>query len=384
MLLSGQKIYNEHFFAIGAKIYCENNILQSDSITPEIFNQYVSTLKTEIDSVNDNFKIILPESFIPLIEKADDSEKNNFYVIIDNPNKLNDQIIASAKENHFRLAIYFDKLTERSAVPESVDFVFVNERAIHRMGKIPQYLDTSRVVVENVLNYHMLEKLKRADIHLFMGTFLEKPTKYSKDEVSPNKTSIISLLTQLNDPDVELSSISKIVTSDTILSYKLLQMINSPLYRGVEGINSVQDALVRFGYNNLKKWVLMLSLCDLTDKPVALIQTALQRAIMCQMIAEEQGYYEPEVFYTAALLSTLDAFLDHPLPDLLEDAALTEEVKKAILFFEGDVGEVLKMVIDFQRGKVSDSDTSMTQYYIESSKETTQTLQTIGVATAHS
>ena len=168
------------------------------------------------------------------------------------------------------------------------------------------------------------------------------------------------MISLLNTHDVSVEDLTDVISKDNVISFKLLKILNSPIYRGTSPIKSVHDAVVRFGIDNLKKWVLMLSLCNALDKPEMLTRITLERALMCKYYAEEIGNDIPSSSaYTVGLLSNLDAFLDQPLEKLLESVNLASFINEALLSHEGPLGEILDIVIAYQRGSLSVSNVLM-------------------------
>ena len=76
----------------------------------------------------------------------------------------------------------------------------------------------------------------------------------------------------------------------------------------------------------------MLSLTNITDKPNELSRLTLERAIMCSNIAKAtlENYAGDETFYTTGLFSTLDAFFDSLMLNILNDISLDPCVRNAI------------------------------------------------------
>jgi EAL and modified HD-GYP domain-containing signal transduction protein len=68
---------------------------------------------------------------------------------------------------------------------------------------------------------------------------------------------------------------------------------------------------------------------------------------MCELLGNE---FSGQMF-TVGLLSLLDALMDRPLVDLLDDLTLSTNVKMALLDYLGDNGEVLLNVIRYEQGK---------------------------------
>ncbi len=244
---------------------------------------------------------------------------------------------------------------------------------------IQELLEQYKCIASGVDDHDKIDSLNEVGIKLYSGRFIETPRSIEVKTISPNKAAILSLMATLSDPDVELSKITKLVATDSILSFKILKIINSPLYRGVCEIKSVQDAIVRFGFVNLKKWIIMLSLFSLEDKPTSLIKMALQRAIMCSKLSEHLKVDDSDPYYTTGLLSLIDAFLDLSLEKLLSEISISQEIRNAILNGDGHIGQVLGIVKKYQRGDVTFKDQALTQIFIDSVEETNQILGTIGL-----
>ena len=85
-------------------------------------------------------------------------------------------------------------------------------------------------------------------------------------------------------------------------------------------------------------------------KPQALLVTALVRAKMCELLGNE---FSGQMF-TVGLLSLLDALMDEPLVDLLDNLTLSSDVKFALLEYRGDNGEILRNVIRYEQGRWDD------------------------------
>ena len=92
------------------------------------------------------------------------------------------------------------------------------------------------------------------------------------------------------------------------LSYKLLKLINSPAFRPSKKINSIKQAIVLLGLNELQKWVYVLSVRDTTigksELSDEVMRTSLTRAKMCESIVQLMGqsayiagYFMTGMFY---------------------------------------------------------------------------------------
>ncbi len=64
----------------------------------------------------------------------------------------------------------------------------------------------------------------------------------------------------LQDDEVDLTTVAKIVTKDPAICTKLLQVVNSPLYRSSTPVDNIKMAVARLGYSQIKNLVCSLAL----------------------------------------------------------------------------------------------------------------------------
>ncbi len=209
------------------------------------------------------------------------------------------------------------------------------------------------LLAEKVETYDEFHVLKSAGCQLFQGFFLSKPNLVAGKRISVNQASMLSLLTKINNPLVDFNELGKIISHDVGLSYKLLRYINSAFFALPNKIESIRHAITYLGINEIKRWVNILTLTALADKPGALFQQILIRGKMCELLA---GQYDeqPEHLFLIGLLSSLDSLLDIPLEEALQQLPLTEDVGQAILEHSGTAGEILDYVICYERWELAD------------------------------
>ena len=64
----------------------------------------------------------------------------------------------------------------------------------------------------------------------------------------------------LQDENVEVGKIAKVVTTDPAICTKLLQVVNSPLYRSNRPVDNIKTAITRLGYVQVKNLVCSLAM----------------------------------------------------------------------------------------------------------------------------
>lgn len=90
--------------------------------------------------------------------------------------------------------------------------------------------------------------------------------------------------------------------------------------------------MVLLGQDVIRQWASLLLMARLaTHKPRELLNMALVRARLCQKIGESITELEPNVLFTAGLLSVLDALLDKPMATVVTELPLGDNLRDALL-----------------------------------------------------
>jgi EAL and modified HD-GYP domain-containing signal transduction protein len=208
------------------------------------------------------------------------------------------------------------------------------------------------LLAEKVETYAEYQYLLELGCDYFQGFFFNKPNIVSGKRVSVNQTAAIQLLSMVNNPDVEFEDLTKIISVDIGLSYKLLHYINSAFFALPNKISSISHAISYLGLKEISRWINILTLASLSNKPEAVMQNSLIRGKMCEELAGLIGN-KSDNFFLIGLLSNLDSLLDMPLDEALKQLPLTDEIVDAILHKDGLGGEALKCVISYEHWDIS-------------------------------
>ncbi len=219
------------------------------------------------------------------------------------------------------------------------------ETEVRRLKKHPL-----KLLAEKVETIDDFEQCKALGFDYFQGYFLSRPQVVEGNSIAGNQIAILRLLVKLREPTVTFDEIVDLVKQDVSLSLKLLRYVNS-LAHGVRyQIDSVRQAAVRVGLQKIRQIVTLLAMSGIGDKPRSLFEATLIRSRMCELIGSVDRPETAEVCFTVGLFSSLDAFLDQPLSEILKELPIAPEIRQALLFGEGPMGTLLNSVLAFERG----------------------------------
>ena len=205
------------------------------------------------------------------------------------------------------------------------------------------------LLAEKVETKQEFELCQKLGFTYFQGYYFCKPDIVSGKQLPPNKLALLEMIATLQDPECRFDELESIIGKDIAISYKLLRIINSSFYGLPQKVESIQKALVVLGLQALRNWITVIGLSQIENKPQELINISLTRAKMCELLAPELGCEKNSAF-TIGLFSMLDVLMDQPLPELLEQLPLAEEVTEALTEHSGTLGSLLKMVIAYEQG----------------------------------
>ncbi len=186
----------------------------------------------------------------------------------------------------------------------------------------------------------------------FQGYFFCRPEIVAREDVPGYKLNYLRFLTEVNRPDIEFDRLERLIKQDVALSVKLLRYINSAWFGLSRKVKSIRHALILLGLKRLRQWASIAAIASIGyDKPVELIVTCLLRAWFCERLAPFCGMvgHEDDLFLVG-LFSALDALVGRPLDQLLEEVAVPEGVRYALLGNPNRLNMVYRLVLAYERG----------------------------------
>ncbi len=161
--------------------------------------------------------------------------------------------------------------------------------------------------------------------------------KFDLPQLPSTSMAIMSLV---NDPRVEIPQLTRMISSDPVLSGQLVRTANSALYAGSEPIKTIQDGVMRIGTRALRTLVLSASMKGilLTGKGVAsygksVWRQSLSVARIAWAIGPKVGFEKDSAFLLALL---------HDVGKLPLLAMLDEESRKGRQVSRALIGKVFQ------------------------------------------
>jgi len=222
-------------------------------------------------------------------------------------------------------------------------------------------VDTLGATIECYRNYQfklLAEKVESKEEFLkcldlgfdyFQGYYFARPAVIEKRKIDEGGAALLKLMRQMMD-DADIEEIEKTFRSSPGLTYKLLLLVNSVSYAGLQKIQTVRHAISMLGRAQIKRWVqLALFATDdshATENPLvdmAAVRGGFmeQMATACPRLSSNRE--APDQAFMTGILSLLESLYDIPMGQIAEELNLSEEVQQALVDREGVYGSLLAL-----------------------------------------
>ena len=165
---------------------------------------------------------------------------------------------------------------------------------------------------------------------LFQGSYFCRPILLKKRKAPANCGLHLQIVRELYRDPLDLRKVSELVRQDASLTYRLLRLVNSPIYAVQQEIRGIESAILAIGEVTFRRVVSVAVVSELnTDQPVEILQMALLRARFCELAAGKCGEDAGEQ-YLLGMLSLLPVMIGIPMEEIAPTMPLRGEICEAL------------------------------------------------------
>lgn len=257
-----------------------------------------------------------------------------------------------ARGHRIALANYSPRVRD-SALLHSVDLVKIDVReedaaeAVHVLRRLQH--PGLQLIATEVATIERFEYCAELGFDGFQGEFLQHPQTLRAQRLPTSRLNILRLLAELQNDNCAIADLERLVAQDVSLSYRVLRCINSSYYSLPKKIDSIRQAIVILGLDNLRQLCALVSLHNLGDRPASLFVTAMARARMCEQLGRLNGAPDPSAYFITGLFSMLDVLTAMPLAEIVGELPLARPIARALTAEEGALGAALRCTRAYER-----------------------------------
>ena len=209
----------------------------------------------------------------------------------------------------------------------------------------------TKSLAKSISTRNELDIAKRIGFTYFKGTFFSKPIIIKNNDISEIPISYMEMINEMGNQDPSFGKLNSIVERDLGITYKLLKTANSPLYGSRYKIESIKQALVRIGLNELRRWsYLMILKTPKKNENSELIKTCLIRGKFMELLAIDIKLKEKSSeFFIAGIFSAIDILLNKKMEDVIGQLMFSDNVGNALLGNENIIKEALDLIVNYEK-----------------------------------
>lgn len=221
------------------------------------------------------------------------------------------------------------------------------QRAVERFAPLGIQL-----LAEKVETRSEFAEAQSCGYEYFQGYFFCKPQIVASLHIPAFKIHYLKILQAVNKTELDRGEIVRLIDREVSLCYKLLRLVNSPLFTFRRDVTSTSHALALLGDRELRKWASVAAVLGIAgDKPNELVLTSLARGHCCELLAgNENAQIDKSCMFLMGALSLMDAMLGRPLADIVAEIALPEVVRAALLGEPNRYRKFLDLVTAYEAG----------------------------------
>ncbi len=222
------------------------------------------------------------------------------------------------------------------------------------------------MLAEKVETQLDVEYAKRLGCTYMQGYYFARPLLMTQKTNTPMARTFLHILGLVYSPDPDYEEIASVISTDAVLTIRLLRLINLMYSNTGNKIATVHQALVLLGFDKLKEWIYLVGLQRLNkDTPDELIRLALFRAKFCESISKivPGAYTHRKELYLMGLMSIVAGTTDEKeVSSIMNELPVTDEIKNGLLGAEGLYGDIFRLVLDYEQAEWDAVDAFIRKY----------------------
>ncbi|WP_416885287.1 EAL and HDOD domain-containing protein [Marinospirillum sp.] len=213
-----------------------------------------------------------------------------------------------------------------------------------------------RLLAEKVEDLDTFRRYRDLGFEFFQGYFYAKPEvrEATSRNRGSNQSAQIRIMAELQEPEPDYAKLEPLIAQDPQLTFLLLKYTNSAMFRRLNEVTTIHQALNTLGLERVKTIVMTVMLANNGPSSLLSLPQALTRAAMCEQLAARMTQINPRTAFMAGLMSMMDLLMGGTLPEIVAQLPLGEDVKRAILFREQRLGKLLNLVEAFENAQMHD------------------------------
>ena len=284
--------------------------------------------------------------------------------------ELTDKVLERIEQLHdvdFTLAINDTDLSRENIlrykkIMDKISYFKINiyaDMGIEDKDMIVELQDNHiQVVATKIEDQYQYQISKDLECDLYQGYWFSKPQILDTEKFDPSQFNVLKLYNMLLQ-DTNLDEITSEFEKNHALSIQLIQFINSAHFSFSTNISSIHHILTLVGRKPLSQWLMLMIYSKSVAKNEKVSPLMLMVQNRTQLMQNLLRILKPSVksnalgeAYLVGVLSLVGTIFHARLEDVLESIHISDLSKNALLYDEGTLGMLYKVVRDIEEFNV--------------------------------
>lgn len=352
-----KEVFGYELFFRDGKNNCYPSVERDAATTKLIAKNYQTLNLDDISCSKKSFINFQPETLMSGLPSSLDPENVVVELVADKSNSSLLDMCKHVKNMGYKIALEDSSLEPSwNEYLPFIDMLKVNtnhENLDFLTKNVNRFIDANvQLIADKVETQDNFSIFRDMGFDYFQGFFFARPVTVSNKNLPTSKLTLVELMGASSSESFDLESVNSVIEHDVGLSYMLLRFINNPTINKRYKITSLRHALNYMGEVEIKKFIALLALANLSDdKPLELLHLSLVRAKFCDLLGIEKNIgSNPPTAFLVGLFSMLDALLDQQMETLIEKLPLVDEVKEALCGGQNELSVYLMLVRALESG----------------------------------
>jgi len=211
-------------------------------------------------------------------------------------------------------------------------------------------LNSVALVAQKVETQEDYEQAMASGFTLFEGGYFCHPVLLKKRKIPANRLFHFEIVRELYHDPIDIRKISQLLRSDASLTFRLLRLVNSPIYALRQEVRSIETAIMILGEEAFRRTITLAILSEMnSEQPVEILHMGLLRARFCELAARI-FQQDPAEQYLLGLFSLLPVMLRLPMEEIVPCLPLRGQICEALTGAENAERSLLSWIEAHERG----------------------------------
>lgn len=206
-----------------------------------------------------------------------------------------------------------------------------------------------KLMARNVETLEQFERCAELGFEGFQGNVLQHPQTFLTKRVPASRMGTLRLVASLQNAEYAVDEVERLISQDVAMSYRVLRCINSSYYNLPRKVESIRQAIIILGLENLRQLCTLVALQGFDDRPPSLFLNAMTRARMCEQLGRMSGAQDAGPYFITGLFSLLNVLVGVSTASIVKELPLAPAVERALLHEEGELGAALRCARSYER-----------------------------------